>query len=143
MEIIHQKAKVISFPDDYMRDSFSPYVRALGEKAKDNHEKRVQFTYLLKAMDYMQYVSVENLPINQNGNISTTLEIRVDGKKYSEEFILIKALNRENIFELRINVRKFPWRFRGIFFPYNNREEQYYCFVFPFEKQKQIRVNLT
>jgi hypothetical protein len=138
---ISKKAIVISFPNDYMQDSFAPYLTSLGRKAKDHHAARVQYAYLSKALDFMRYVT--DLPNKPGKFISTTLEIEIDGEIYSQEFKLVKPLNKENIFELRINLVQFNWRFRGIFFPYHLGGQRYYCFVFPFEKQQQVRFNLT
>lgn len=141
MKQTDKKAIVISFPDDYMNDSFSPYLAKLGKRAQNSQEKRVQYAYLLKALDFMQYVV--DLPQKPGEFISTTLEMEIDSEIYSQTFKLVKPLNKENIFELRINLSQFNWRFRGIFFPYTYQEQQYYCFVFPFEKQQQVRFNLT
>lgn len=141
---INKKANVISFPNDYGTVQFDGYLQNLGNAGKASHDKRVQLAFLVKALDYMQYVEFTALPTTRaNAPFYATLDINVDGITYSESFELIKPLARENIFELRINLQQFNWRFRGIFFPYSHNTGQFYCFVFPFEKQKQVQANLT
>lgn len=127
------KAKVISFPNEYRRDVFTPYLINLGKKAQENHHERVQLTFLLKALDLMQYVDFVDFPDEQN-QFYQELEITVDGETYSQSFELIKPLAKENIYELRINLTQYNWRFRGIFFPYNYNGQQFYCFIYPFIK---------
>jgi len=140
---INKKAKVISFPNEYMKDTFSPFLVSLGRKAKNHHDARVQYAYLLKSLDFMQYVDFDDLPEKPDDFISSTLEIEIDGEVYSQDFKLVKSLDKENIYELRINLVQSNWRFRGIFFPYNYNGKKFYCFTFPFEKKKQVQVDLT
>lgn len=73
-----------------------------GKEQKNSQEKRVQYAYLLKALDFMQYVL--DLPQKPGGFVLTTLEMEIDGEIYSQTFKLVKPLNKENIFELRINL---------------------------------------
>lgn len=139
---LNKKAKVISFPNDYNRDIFAPYLVSLGKKAESEHKYRVQLAYLLKALDYMQYVDFSNLPTGSN-RFFHELEITVEGKTYSKSFELIKPLAKENIYELRINIEESEWRFRAIFFPYTYKGVQYYCFIYPFVKKEQVQFDLT
>lgn len=131
--MVNIKTKVISLPDEHGNDEFATYLTQLGTNARTSHDDRVKFAYLLKAIDSMQYVDFSNLPTGTR-KFYQVLEIEVDGVTYRQSFELIKPLHRDDIYELRINLRAFNWRFRATFFPNSHSNGEFYCFVFPFEK---------
>lgn len=120
-------------PNEYGKDVFEDYLIRLGAAAKQRHDCKVKFAYLMKALTLMQHVDVSGLPTSTN-RFFATLEIEVEGERYQERFELIKPLAAEDIYELRINIREFRWRFRATFFPKQHNGKQFYCFVHPFEK---------
>lgn len=133
--MVNIKAKVISLPDEYGTDQFADYLTRLGASAKTSHDDRVKLAYLVKAINYMQYVDFNQLPTGAaTDRFFETLEIEVDGVSYTQRFELIKPLHKQDIYELRINIRSFNWRFRATFFPEPYNGGKFHCFVFPFEK---------
>lgn len=133
--MVNIKAKVISLPDEHGTDVFAAYLTQLGVSAKISHDERVKLAYIVKAINFMQYVDFSNLPTHTD-SFYHTLEIEVDGITYKRSFWLIKALHKPDIYELRLNIPSLgSWRFRATFFPYvHSNSVKYHCFVFPFEK---------
>lgn len=131
---INIKTKVISLPDHDGIDRIAEFLKHMGAKAEGSHESKVKIAFILKAIDLMQYVDFSDLPTGEKP-FYETIEIEVDEKMYRHTFELIKPLRKEPIFELRLNMREFNWRFRATFFPIGYGDN-YYCFVHPFEKVK-------
>lgn len=127
------KARVISLPDENGTDLFADYLKNLGVQAKTFHDDKVKLAYLVKAIQFMQYVDFNSLPAATD-RFYQVLEIEVEGITYRQSFELIKPLRKQNIYELRINIRKFNWRFRATFFPKLYNSGKFHCMVFPFEK---------
>lgn len=132
--MVNIKAKVISLPNEYGKDEIADYLNATGIAAKMDYEDAVKLAFILKAINLMQYVDFNDLP-TATKRFFETLEIEVDGINYRHIFELLKPLRKQDIYELRINMREFNWRFRATFFPHiHTNGDKYYCFVFPFEK---------
>ncbi|QQK79218.1 hypothetical protein HUG20_04490 [Salicibibacter cibi] len=144
MESINKKkATVISFPNEYGKDQFSPFLKKLRKESQFDKKADVRFGFLLKALDYMQYVNFNDLPTVADKPFFAQFEIKIGEEIYQQTFELIKPLNKRGIYELRINMKGFNWRFRGIFFPYSYDTRQFYCFIFPFEKTSNVTFNVT
>ncbi|WP_144461169.1 hypothetical protein [Siminovitchia fortis] len=142
--MVNIKATVISWPNQYGVKQFDDYLKTLQNRAQRSHNDAVKFAFVLNAIDFMRFVSLDMLPQNEEERFMAELKIELGGKTYSQSFRLIKPLRKENIYELRIDFsEKFYWRFRTIFFPYVHNGDLFHCFVFPFEKTQQVKFNLT
>lgn len=142
--MVNIKATVISWPNEYGIKQFDNFFKALQNRAKGSHNDLIKFAYVLSAIDFMRLVSLDMLPGSEEERFIQELEIELDGVTYSQSFELIKPLKKDNIYELRIDfTQNFYWRFRVIFFPYVHNGDLFHCFVFPFEKVRQVRFNLT
>lgn len=149
--MVNIKATVISWPNEYRRKQFEPYFIQLGNRAQKSHNERIKFDFVLSAIDFMRFVSMDMLPTGEpdEERFIQTLTVTIDGKEYTKSFELIKPLRKENIYELRIDFNNdfeedpFEWHFRVIFFPYVFSGDLFHCFVYPFEKTQQVRFNLT
>lgn len=127
------RAIVKSLPDELGNDQMNDFITALANAATKSHEEKVKYSFLMKALQRLSIVDKSDLP-NAEQDFFATLEIDVDDKTYSKSFELIKDLRKQPIYELRINIKEFNWRFRATFFPKFHKNQLYYCFVFPFLK---------
>jgi hypothetical protein len=146
-KIIKPLAKVISFPNDFGRNQLDSFFKQKGNAAKTQVNALMQFNFLLSAFDFMQFVEQDKLPTGdpEEKPFKTELTVKVDGEEYTKSFELVKKLQKDNIYELRLDFDPPPfyWRLRIIFFPYDHNGDLFYCMVFPIEKILAVRVNLT
>ncbi|RYM06486.1 hypothetical protein EWH99_02470 [Sporolactobacillus sp. THM7-7] len=98
-------------------------------------------------------MDLSQLPKSKKESLRTYLSIVIDEEVLFIPFELVKMLDNEGIYELRVslgdkkieNARvaslfKGSRHFRSIFIPYVNREEKlYYCFIYAYEKKTVFR----
>lgn len=133
MGININRAIVKALPDESGVEYMTEFMKILASSKKNSHQGRVKFEYLIKALSRLSLIQKKDLP-NSMKPFYTTLEIDIDGITYSKSFELIKDLRKMPIYELRINIKEYNWRFRATFFPKYHEGQLYYCFVYPFTK---------
>lgn len=126
-------AIIKSLPDESGKEQMTDFISSLAQRATQSHEEKVKYQFLMTSLTRLSVIEKSQLP-GSNNRFFTTLEIDVDGQNYSKRFELIKDLRKQPIYELRINIREYNWRFRAIFFPKYHGGTLYYCFTFPFLK---------
>lgn len=134
MSIDIEKAKVIGLPDKTGIYNFDDYYSNLAEMAIQSHDDKVKFQFIFKALKRLRTVDKSALPKSESTPFTFQFDIDVDGVTYSKSLEIVKKLNKSVVYELRINLREFNWRFRATFFPQFYDKQLYYCFVYPFEK---------
>lgn len=140
-------AKVISFPNEYMRDVMAPFLIQMGNAINKSSNDQMKFDFIQSAIDFMRFVKKEQLPTGVEGEpkFKVPLTVSVNGRLYTKEFELIKKLHKENIYELRIDFDRPPfyWRLRIIFFPYVHNGDLFHCLLFPLQKNPMVRKDMT
>lgn len=103
---------------------------------QNSHFSRVKYKFIDAAMDLMEGLALEDLPQTPNHRDTkyANFMIEVDEHEYNVRLGFVKALRMPNIYEMRINLRQFNWRFRATFFSKIYDGTVYYCIVDPFEK---------
>jgi hypothetical protein len=138
------KANVISLPDLTQVDQVTIYLNNLRALARgNNHAAKVKLGYILESIRVMSLIDLDRLQNVDRIPIYEALAIEIGGIEYTKSAELIKSLDKPNIYELRINIREFNWRFRATFFPAVYKDDLYYCLVYPFEKVQGAAVDPT
>lgn len=127
-------AEVISLPDETGEDLMVNYMNDLGEEALNSTQENIKLNFLQVALELMETVPFNRLPDRSGERLMETLIIEINGKTYTRELELVKALGTQPIYELRVDLDRPHWCFRATFFPKYHDNQLYYCFVHPFEK---------
>jgi hypothetical protein len=126
------KATVVPVKNEHGTEVMVNFLKRLAKKAHHSTRDNVVYQFILKGLTYLQYVDIIQLPVNSKTFLLATLSVEVEGRTYTKEFKLVKILQRENIYELRISYDQSY--FRAIFFPLSYNDQTYYCFLFPYFK---------
>jgi hypothetical protein len=124
------EAKVVTLPNEQGRELITPFLSRIGT----SHHEKIKAAFAIAAIRYMSLVNASSLPTSEDPPLSAELEIEVDGILYTREFKLVKPLQVDPVYELRVNLPQQNWRLRITFFPFEYKGVLFYCFVHPFLK---------
>jgi hypothetical protein len=124
---------IIKFlPDESGEKPAFIFLDELRKKVKNDLSNGRFFAFIMLGLEHLE--NCKPFPIGTEEPYTTNIELDLmDGTNHVRKIELVKPLAVPPILEMRVDWYGIGC-FRSMFFPYEHREENYYCFVKAFIK---------